>query len=266
MEEAAVQEIKQRLTQLEATEEVIILLAVESGSRAWGFESQDSDYDVRFVYLRHPDAYLSIDLEIQRDVIERPIVDGIDLSGWDIRKTLKLFHHFNPPLLEWLQSPIVYRERYAFASNLRALLPEVYSPLRCFHHYNHMARGNIREYLRGEVVWRKKYFYVLRPLLALQWLERGYGAVPMEFKTLVEKLVTDSALRLAIDELVAAKRAAKEMDRGPRIPVIIEFIDQEIAKFDGVAGTLPKQDIPLNKLNDLFRFTLREPWQKNSPG
>ena len=90
--------------------------------------------------------------------------------------------------------------------------------------------------------------------------------MPMEFNTLVEKLVTDSALRLAIDELVAAKRAAKEMDRGPRIPVVSEFIDQEIAKFDGIAGKLPKQDIPVGKLNDLFRFTLREAWQKNSPG
>jgi predicted nucleotidyltransferase len=111
-------------------------------------------------------------------VIELPLRDGIDLSGWDIRKALKLFRKSNPPLLEWLQCPIVYVERFSFASRLRVLLPAFYSPRASFFHYLHMAQGNIREYLRGEIVWRKKYFYVLRPLLAMRWIERGLGPVP----------------------------------------------------------------------------------------
>ena len=180
MEQRFIDEIKRRLAALEKSEDAAILLCVESGSRAWGFESSDSDYDVRFIYVRRPEAYLSIDLESHRDVIERPIVDEIDLSGWDIRKALKLFQKSNPPLLEWLQSPLIYVERDSFAGRLRALLPDYYSPRNCFHHYFHMARGNVREYLRGETVWRKKYFYVLRPLLALRWLELGLGPVPME--------------------------------------------------------------------------------------
>ena len=133
------------LDTVEQDERVVVLLAVESGSRAWGFPSMDSDFDVRFVYVHNPEWYLSIDLEDSRDVIERPLRDKIDLSGWDIRKTLKLFRKSNPPLLEWLQCPIIYRERFAFAARLRALLPAFFSPQASLFHYFHMAQGNFRE-------------------------------------------------------------------------------------------------------------------------
>lgn len=254
-------DIKRRLTELEEANGVVILLAVESGSRAWGFESTDSDYDVRFIYTRRPETYLSIDLELQRDVIERPIIDAIDLSGWDIRKALTLFQKSNPPLLEWLQSPLIYLERFSFAHRLRESLPTYYSPRNSFHHYLHMARGNIREYLRGEIVWRKKYFYVLRPLLALRWIDLGLGPVPMEFSKLVEKTVAEPRLREAIDDLIRAKRAGVEMDRGPRIAEISDFIDAEITRFEQVAATLPKQESSVEPLNELFRHTLTEVWQ-----
>jgi uncharacterized protein len=258
-----VEEINRRLAELEKADGMVILLAVESGSRAWGFESTDSDYDVRFIYVRRPEEYLSIDLESQRDVIERPIVDDIDLSGWDIRKALQLFQKSNPPLLEWLQSPLIYLERFSFANQVRELLPTYYSPRNCFHHYFHMARGNIREYLRGEIVWRKKYFYVLRPLLALRWIELEFGPVPMKFSELVEKTVTEAQLRKAIDDLIVAKRAALEMDRGPRIPVISEFIEEEIKRFENGPENLPKQDTSNRALNELFRNTLTEVWGTN---
>ena len=116
MNHRATAAINQALDHVEADDDVAILLAVESASRAWGFPSSDSDYDVRFVYVRPPDWYLSIDLEARRDVIEYPLKDNIDLSGWDLRKALRLFRKSNPPLLEWLQCPIVYRERCSFAA------------------------------------------------------------------------------------------------------------------------------------------------------
>jgi len=266
VEEQIFNEITQRLAKLQETEGIAILLAVESGSRAWGFESQDSDYDVRFIYVRRPEVYLSIDLELQRDVIERPIVDEIDLSGWDIRKALKLFQKSNPPLLEWLQSPMIYMEKFSFAAKVRAMLPSYYSPRNSFHHYFHMARGNIREYLRGEIVWRKKYFYVLRPLLGLRWIERELGPVPMEFSKLVERTVDDEELKRAIDNLVAAKRAAVEMDRGPRIDVISDFIEKEIERFGSVSANLAKQETSTDALNILFRNTLEEVWSSVSVG
>jgi uncharacterized protein len=250
--------IKGTLEALEKSEGVAILLAVESGSRAWGFPSADSDYDVRFVYARHSQWYLSIDLEEHRDVIERPLEDSIDLSGWDIRKALRLFRKSNPPLLEWLQCPIVYRERHALAEQLRALLPSFYSPRASFYHYLHMARGNIREYLKGEVVWRKKYFYVLRPLLAMRWIEQGRGPVPIEFGRLVDATVSDAAVRSAIDDLLSVKRSGAELDRGPRIGAISNFIEREMADLEQCTPDRPDPAPPIDALNDLFRSTLRE--------
>jgi predicted nucleotidyltransferase len=254
-------EIVTRLDEVEAVEGVRILLAVESGSRAWGFPSADSDYDVRFIYIRPRDWYLSIDLEHHKDVIERPILDEIDLSGWDARKALKLFRKSNPPLMEWLQSPIIYRENSKLANQLRRLLVTDYSPRSSLHHYWHMAQGNFREYLRGDAVWRKKYFYVLRPLLAILWIENGYGPVPMAFADLVESTVTDKTLRLAINELIAIKKSGGESERGPKIPAISEFIEAQVERLEN----LPVDQIPENKptadLSELFRTTLQEVWE-----
>lgn len=258
MEDRVVISIKQTLERLEQVEDVVVLLAVESGSRAWGFPSNDSDYDVRFVYVRRPEWYLSIDLESRRDVIEQPFKDEIDLSGWDIRKALKLFHKSNPPLLEWLQCPFVYRERFSFAARLRALLPEFYSPKATFFHYLHMARGNIREYLRGDTVWRKKYFYVLRPLLAMRWIDQGRGPVPIEFQKLVDATVDDSTLLSAIGNLVSAKRAGTELDQGPRIPATSDFITNELARLEQTASNRPDAAPAAEKLNGLFRSMLDE--------
>lgn len=220
--------IQAEITSIEKQENVVALLAVESGSRAWGFPSVDSDYDVRFIYLHRPEWYLSVDLEARRDVIERPIRNDIDLSGWDVRKTLKLFRKSNPPLLEWLQCPVVYQERFSFAAKLRAMVPVFYSPEATFYHYLHMAKGNMREYLRGETVWRKKYFYVLRPLLAMRWIEQGIGPVPIEFGQLLEATVSEPELRYAIGELLELKKGGAELDEGPRIPAISEYIEREM--------------------------------------
>src|SRR6476619_733662 len=133
-------EILKRLDQIERKENVRIFYACESGSRAWGFESTDSDWDVRFIYVHPRDWYLSIDVEEKRDVIERTINDELDISGWDIRKALKLLRKSNPPLLEWLTSPIVYKEIGETAKQLREAMAQFYSPISAFYHYLHMAK------------------------------------------------------------------------------------------------------------------------------
>lgn len=262
MNEHITSSIQRMLESLESVENMVVLMAVESGSRAWGFESGDSDYDVRFIYVRSPEWYLSIDLEMQRDVIERPLQNEIDLSGWDVRKALQLFQKSNPPLLEWLQCQIIYREQFSFAARLRELLPDFYSPRACFFHYLHMARGNIREYLQGDVVWRKKYFYVLRPLLAMRWIDRELGPVPIEFQKLVDATVEDAALRAALDDLIATKRAGVELDRGPRIPAISDFIASELARLENTAFDHADASRQAERLNQLFRDTLNEVWRK----
>lgn len=250
--------IPEMLAEIEVSERVRICLAVESGSRAWGFPSADSDYDVRFIYVRHPDWYLSI--EDGRDVIERPLTGMVDASGWDLRKALRLFRKSNPPLLEWLQCPIVYLERSSVAEKLRQLVPRFFSPDASSFHYLHMAQRNFRGYLREEQVWRKKYLYALRPLLAMRWIETGRGAVPIEFSRLLDATLDSAELRSAIDELVAAKRAGNELDEGPRIPVISEFIEVEMARFE-TREDKRRNDMPaVDELNTLFRATLEEVW------
>ena len=252
--------IKASLLEIEREEGVRIFYACESGSRAWGFPSADSDYDVRFLYIRPRDWYLSVDVELKRDVIERPITDELDVSGWDIRKALMLLKKSNPPMLEWLGSPIVYHEETGIADRVRSLLPFYYSPKACLHHYLHMARGNYREYLKGETVRVKKYFYVLRPVLAVKWIEAGYGVVPTEFGVLVERLVEDPALKETIADLVERKRDGRELDRGPAIPRIGEFIAGELERLEAVSDEYDAPKTTTEKLNEVFRASLAEAW------
>jgi uncharacterized protein len=247
--------IQNQLAQIEAEENVTIFYACESGSRAWGFPSADSDYDIRFLYAHPTEWYLSVDEN--RDVIERPLTpENFDIGGWDIRKALRLFRKSNPPLLEWLGSPIVYKEQTDIAARMRKLAESYYSPLACIHHYLHMAQGNFREYLKGERVRTKKYFYVLRPILAIQWLEKGYGVTPTAFGALVERMVTEPALLDAIQTLIEQKRQGAELDEGPRIPVISEFIENELARLEqGISA--PPNHPPVSELDVLFRYALK---------
>jgi predicted nucleotidyltransferase len=153
-----------------ASEEgVRVLYAAESGSRAWGFPSPDSDFDVRFLYAHEPDWYVS--LWERRDVIERPLDEQrVDLAGWDIRKALRLLLRSNPALYEWLVSPFVYVDG-PLRAELKALFEAYASPRALAHHYWSIARGQWRAEIEGRSQVRlKKYFYVVRPLLSLAWV------------------------------------------------------------------------------------------------
>src|SRR3989338_652766 len=235
------QRIQETLSSIEAEHGVRILYACESGSRGWGFDSADSDWDVRFIFCHPRDWYLSV--EEGRDVIELPIDDLLDVNGWDLRKSLRLIKKSNPVLLEWLSSPIVYREDAAAIAAYRSLAQDFYQPAACLHHYLHMAKGNFREYLQGEAVWLKKYFYVLRPVLACLWIERELGVVPMAFDELVSGVVMDAELKASIAKLTELKRSAAELDSGARIPVIHSFLEREVARLSTVAAEMPKNPV-----------------------
>jgi uncharacterized protein len=251
--------IHSRLEEIESQFKLRVLYACESGNRAWGFPSRDSDFDVRFLYIHPVEWYLSID--DHRDVIELPLQENLDINGWDIRKALRLFRKSNPPLYEWLGSPIVYLEPFSIAASLRHLARIYYSPVACYHHYLHMAQGNIREYLQGEVVWRKKYFYVLRPLLAINWIENGYGVAPTAFGELVSRLVPTGPLRSEIDELIELKRTGAELDYGPRMPAISEFIKTELNRLESAKPAYPAAAAPYDRLDEVFRNALDEVWK-----
>jgi len=226
-------EIESRLAAIEANYGVRVLYACESGSRGWGFASPDSDYDVRFLYVHPLPWYLQV--TPQRSVIELPVAGELDINGWELRKALGLLKKGNATLIEWLDSPVVYRADTVFLHAVREAARITHQPERAFHHYIHMASGNYREYLTGTTVRLKKYLYVLRPLLAARWIEQGRGTTPMRFEELVAAMITDPAMRRAIEELLAIKRAAQESEYGPPMPVIDAFIAAELERLESVS-------------------------------
>lgn len=255
-----IDEIKHELSRLEEQHDIKILLAVESGSRAWGFASTDSDWDVRYIYVHRLNWYLRIDQ--YKDSQEEILPNDIDLSGWELRKALGLFRKSNPPLLEWLRSPIVYLEQFSTASTLRELSEKYFNPRSCMYHYLSMAKGNFNEFLKDrDLVKIKKYFYVLRPVLACDWIESKKSFPPMEFERLVDSQVNDSGVRDEISKLLVRKMAGEEMTEEPRIDVLNEMLADKIRYFSDLVGELDTVDKPQTEtLDELFRVTLQEVW------
>jgi predicted nucleotidyltransferase len=224
------EEIMANLRAIEARHDVTVLFACESGSRGWGFASPDSDYDVRFIYVNRLPWYLTV--MPRRDVIEVPISGDLDINGWDLRKALGLMRESNPTLLEWLRSPIVYREDALAMPRFRALSEAVFSNARGWHHYASMAKKNFREHLQADEVRYKKYLYVLRPLLAARWIRTQPGVPPMRFADLAQHAlhaVRDAALIDEINALLEVKMRAGEAATSPRWPGIHAFIEAELA-------------------------------------
>lgn len=249
-------EILKRIRDAEAEHGVEVLYAVESGSRAWGFESPNSDYDVRFIYVHPKDWYISIDLEEKRDVIEYEIVDEIDINGWDVRKALKLFRKSNPAFIEWLQSPIVYLERGSFAQKARDLTPEIYSIEKGIYHYRSMAKTNYRGYLKSDRVPLKKYFYVLRPLLSIMWLEKFRSPAPIEFDKLRTLVSHDEALNCRIEDLLERKRKSPEKELAPPVIELNQFIEKELDRVEKYSGYSGADFNAVSALNTLFHEVL----------
>ncbi|MEH7109215.1 nucleotidyltransferase domain-containing protein [Bacillus sp. JJ1764] len=256
--------ILKSLKNIEDEYNVKILYACESGSRAWGFPSKNSDYDVRFIYIHKKEDYLSIDpigVGKKRDVIELPINDLLDVSGWELTKALRLFRKSNPPLLEWLQSGIIYYQAFSTIDKMKELNKVIFSPISCMHHYLNMAEKNFREFLQEEQIKIKKYFYVLRPVLACAWMEKFNEFPPIEFPVLVEALVPEGELKDEIGTLLNRKLAGDELDLEPRFPIINEFLTAEIVRlrdFTNQLTTTSKKITP--SLDLLFRETLEEVW------
>jgi len=261
------EQILAKVRAIESTYGTRVLYAVESGSRAWGFASPDSDYDVRFIYVRRPRDLLGV-FE-PRDVIEE--MDGdLDVSGWDIRKALGLFLKTNPPLYEWLDSPIIYVDDGVLAPALRALASQFFSKRACFHHYRAMSENNWRAYLQGETVRLKKYLYVLRPVLGADWiLERGIMP-PTEFAKLLDAASSSSSssrlpsdVRAEIDALLEKKKGAAELADGPRLPALHAFLGERIEKLRDLDPPQTERVDPA-PLDALMRETLWRVWPNAS--
>ncbi|MDR0232204.1 MAG: nucleotidyltransferase domain-containing protein [Dysgonamonadaceae bacterium] len=252
-------EIKKELFRLEQQHEIKILYAVESGSRAWGFASTDSDWDVRYIYIHKLDWYLNID--DKKDNQEEILPNDIDLAGWELKKALRLFRKSNPPLLEWLRSPIVYLQQFSATDKLRELVKEYFNPKSCLHHYLHMAESNFKVYLQKDTVRVKKYFYVLRPILACEWIRQNDSMPPMEFQILLDSQMTDIAVKTEVQNLLKRKMSGEELKEEPKNHILNDFLEQKINYYNDYISSLGQYNQPdTAKLNELFRQTMSEVW------
>ncbi len=226
------------------------LYAVESGSRAWGFASPDSDYDIRFVY-RHPlDWYLSVSQG--RDVIEAMLDPDLDYAGWDLKKALMLLRKSNPSLLEWLNSPIVYQQDEAFMQDFRNLADECTCMTTCLHHYLNTAKSNWNSYFVSDSVRLKKYLYVLRPLFACRWIERSGSVPPVLFSDLVSSVGEPGGVADEVAEILAQKAVTSELGYVPRRDLLDTFIIHEIERISELQ-VQRKEPVAMERLNEFFR-------------
>lgn len=241
-----------------------ILYACEAGSRAWGFPSTASDYDARFIYVHPIDYYLSIDpigVGKKRDVIELPIHNFLDISGWELTKALKLFRKSNPTLLEWLQSSIVYYEAFSTIDQLNMLRESIFSPSPCLYHYLHIANKNMRDVFQGDQLNVKKYMYVLRSVLAAKWIMEYNEFPPNEFHTQLDHIVPNGPLKTDIETFLLRKTAGDHLVLEPKVSLLNSFLTEELSRLEAYAKSVHVHiPDPTTRLDQLFRHTLQEVW------
>lgn len=246
--------ILNKLKDIEEKENVKIIMAVESGSRAWGFASPDSDYDVRFVYVRTMQDYLR--LEKTKDIIEWQLDDVLDINGWDLKKALQLMYDSNPSIFEWCASPIVYKGSKAF-DELKEIRRAYYSRKKSLYHYWHMANNNYQAYLQGTEVKIKKYFYVIRPLLAAKWIIDTKTQPPMLFSELMAAELPVE-LMSTVKKLLEMKQNMPEMGLAPKIKVLDDFIDTELEAIKKAADEEESLDRDWTLLDEFFLRMVKE--------
>lgn len=244
--------IIKNLETIEQEHDITILFACESGSRAWGFPSRDSDYDVRFIYVHKRDWYLTI--TPGKDTLDFPISGDLDIGGWELRKTLALILKSNAVVGEWLQSPIIYKTEQDFHNELSRIARAHYSLKSSCYHYLSIAKNTIEQHLQGPDIKMKKYFYILRPLLAARWICEKKQIPPMEFSRLLDLIKDQPPLLSSIDMLLKKKEHAVEKDMIKRIPQIDDFIRHDFDTYNHIAESLPVVDNKnIEELNTFFR-------------
>jgi len=207
---------------------VFLPLAIESGSRAWGFASPDSDYDCRFVYVRRMADHIKP--WPTRDVIEFPLQDDFDANGWDLAKAVRLLLKGNAVIIEWLRSPVIYRGLAWFRDDFLAFASAVASRNAVARHYLHLGERQRRTYFGdAKSVAQKKIFYALRPAATLRWLRLHPTevVVPMHFPTLMAECDPPATLKAEVADLMRRKAMTHELGTAPLSAAVTDFIDAE---------------------------------------
>lgn len=200
-------QIHELLRELERENNITIIHAVESGSRAWGFPSSDSDYDIRFIY-HHPQAWYISAFE-KKDHIELEISDDLDAGGWDIGKMLRLMQKGNAAAFEWLYSPVVYRSDVQKTTLIKNLSTEVFNPAPVFYHYRSLAKKKLTDTATHT---NAKYFlYALRALLCAKWVAQKNIVPPVTFEHLVDAYLPVN-LQAELADVLRVKAQGGEKD------------------------------------------------------
>lgn len=249
------QKIIEELGSIEKEYSVKIILACESGSRAWGFPSNDSDFDVRFIYVNKNDWYLTIGEK--RDVIEIPIDGDLDINGWDLRKFLQLMRKSNSPLLEWLSSPIQYLVWNKAFERLLSLSKVAFMPETSCRHYLSLAAKSIEKLEDSEKVRLKEYMYAIRPILCCEWIVKNIEQPPMHIADLLAEIKIDSQVKDMVMALIEKKKEHSEKFIVERSMIIENYIDKKIVDLQGRIPKNPKKP-SLDVYDDVFRSILAE--------
>lgn len=245
------EKIVQYLEKIEKEKEIKILLACETGSRAWGFPSPDSDFDIRIIYVHKKDWYLS--LSEKKDSIELMLDNNdIDISGWDLRKSLRLLQKSNPPLLERIQSPILYKSDNAFLGQINEIANSQYSRIATIHHYLSMAKKFAEELKEKEEYKLKKFFYALRSATACKWILEREEMPPIEFQRMIDGLSIERSLLNRIGELIKLKATISESYLHKGENELLGFIDTCINAADEQRNSLPSSKGNVKELNSFF--------------
>ena len=246
------EKILQKLKEIEKSKNVEILFAVESGSRAWGFASPDSDYDIRFIYKHNLDYYLS--LWEKPDVIEFMTEDDLDGSGWDLRKAMKLLAKSNAPLIEWLFSPVVYFQNDDFVKQMQDLAVACFSPIAVLHHYLGTTK-NFMDVCEQEEVKLKSYFYALRTALAGKWIIEKNTFPPVDFMDLLP--VAPQNIQDKIEVLMEIKANQDEKYLHPKEVLITDFLLETLKFNQENAGKLGSGKKMSEELDLFFRKLIK---------
>ncbi|MGD6941149.1 nucleotidyltransferase domain-containing protein [Cytobacillus gottheilii] len=255
-------EIIRYLNKIEEDNFVKIIYACESGSRVWGYSGSNSDYDVRFVYIHHPDYYLSIDpigIGEKRDVMEQTPHHLLDFVGWDLTKALKMLRKSNPSFLEWLHSPTVYVEKFGTADEMRECTNTILSPHTCLFHYIKMAEGNLKNAVNRTDFHLKNWINILRPLLAAKWIEEKQTFPPLNVQLQLQELNLGDDLNQIGRKLLARDQEGFEN----KLSLFSDYAKQELSRL--LTEAKKRTANPGNYTEDfnaIFRKTLKKAWKE----
>lgn len=239
--------ILEKLSEIEKDKNIEILFACESGSRAWGFESPDSDYDIRFIYKHNKEWYLN--LWDKKDTIEFMTEDDLDGSGWDLRKALKLMAKTNASFLGWLFSPIIYRADNEFLEEIKTIAINNFNPVGGFYHYHSMCKG-FEETLDTDKMTLKSFFYAIRTALCANWIDKNKTIPPVLFTELYP--IIDNKYHSILDDLILLKSKNIEKSNEPVDDSLIDLVKNIVTENESIKNNLENKKSNPDDFNTFF--------------